>query len=103
MIKEYVANTHGHTHTLFTLQVMCVFKIKRAGERHRYAPFERLHNRQLLWHGSRLTNYVGLLSQGLRITPPEAPVVRVRAFNHCMRLSGRLATCSEKASILLTW
>ena len=30
--------------------------------------------RQLLWHGSRLTNWVGILSQGLRIAPPEAPV-----------------------------
>lgn len=28
----------------------------------------------LLWHGSRLTNYGGILSQGLRIAPPEAPV-----------------------------
>lgn len=31
-------------------------------------------NKQLLWHGSRLTNFVGILSQGLRIAPPEAPV-----------------------------
>ena len=30
--------------------------------------------RQLLWHGSRLSNWVGILSQGLRIAPPEAPV-----------------------------
>ena len=28
----------------------------------------------LLWHGSRLSNWVGILSQGLRIAPPEAPV-----------------------------
>lgn len=28
----------------------------------------------LLWHGSRVTNFVGILSQGLRIAPPEAPV-----------------------------
>ena len=28
----------------------------------------------LLWHGSRLTNWVGIISQGLRIAPPEAPV-----------------------------
>ena len=27
-----------------------------------------------MWHGSRLTNWVGILSQGLRIAPPEAPV-----------------------------
>ena len=31
-------------------------------------------NRYLLWHGSRLTNWMGILSQGLRIAPPEAPV-----------------------------
>ena len=31
-------------------------------------------NRQLLWHGSRLTNWCGILSTGLRIAPPEAPV-----------------------------
>jgi len=29
----------------------------------------------LLWHGSRTTNFAGILSQGLRIAPPEAPVV----------------------------
>ena len=27
----------------------------------------------LLWHGSRTTNFYGILSQGLRIAPPEAP------------------------------
>lgn len=30
--------------------------------------------RMLLWHGSRLSNWVGILSQGLRVAPPEAPV-----------------------------
>lgn len=28
---------------------------------------------KLLWHGSRLSNVVGILSKGLRIAPPEAP------------------------------
>ena len=46
----------------------------RKGERQKYRPFKDLHNRKLLWHGSRSTNYVGILSQGLRIAPPEAPV-----------------------------
>ena len=27
----------------------------------------------LPWHGSRLTNWVGILSQGLRIASPEPP------------------------------
>jgi poly [ADP-ribose] polymerase len=32
-----------------------------------------LGNKRLLWHGSRLTNYVGILSKGLKIAPLEAP------------------------------
>lgn len=28
----------------------------------------------LLYHGSRTLNYVGILSEGLRIAPPDAPV-----------------------------
>ncbi|KAF8773151.1 Poly [ADP-ribose] polymerase like protein [Argiope bruennichi] len=51
-----------------------VFKINRHGEKDKYKKFKDLHNKKLLWHGSRLTNYVGILSQGLRIAPPEAPV-----------------------------
>ena len=33
-----------------------------------------LGNRVLLFHGSRLSNWAGILSQGLRVAPPEAPV-----------------------------
>ena len=33
-----------------------------------------MKNKMLLWHGSRIANFVGILSQGLRIAPPEAPV-----------------------------
>ena len=40
----------------------------------RYKAFKKLHNRMLLWHGSRTSNFAGILSQGLRIAPPEAPV-----------------------------
>ena len=53
-----------------------IFKIEREGESQRYKPFKQLRNRRLLWHGSRTTNFAGILSQGLRIAPPEAPVVR---------------------------
>uniref|UniRef100_A0A3B5AWL1 Poly [ADP-ribose] polymerase n=1 Tax=Stegastes partitus TaxID=144197 RepID=A0A3B5AWL1_9TELE len=74
VIIQYVKNTHAATHNTYTLEVQEIFKIVREGERQRYRPFEELHNRQLLWHGSRATNYAGILSQGLRIAPPEAPV-----------------------------
>ncbi|OEL33672.1 Poly [ADP-ribose] polymerase 2 [Dichanthelium oligosanthes] len=39
-----------------------------------YSMFASTENRMLLWHGSRLSNWAGILSQGLRIAPPEAPV-----------------------------
>eukprot|EP00029_Vermamoeba_vermiformis_P007076 TRINITY_DN2952_c0_g1_i1.p1 TRINITY_DN2952_c0_g1~~TRINITY_DN2952_c0_g1_i1.p1 ORF type:complete len:941 (+),score=268.76 TRINITY_DN2952_c0_g1_i1:48-2870(+) len=74
MIKEYVKNTHAPTHTDYTLKLQEVFKVDRANESANYKKYDKLKNKMLLWHGSRLTNYVGILSQGLRIAPPEAPV-----------------------------
>ena len=49
----------------------------RKGESSRFKPFSKLPNRKLLWHGSRVTNMAGILSQGLRIAPPEAPVTGI--------------------------
>ncbi|KAL1517903.1 hypothetical protein ABEB36_001606 [Hypothenemus hampei] len=74
IIHEYVKNTHATTHDNYDLDVQEVFVVKRHGEDKRYKPFRKLPNRKLLWHGSRITNFVGILSQGLRIAPPEAPV-----------------------------
>jgi len=74
MIQEYVKNTHAKTHRHYSLKVEEVFSLAREGEAKRYRPFKELPNRKLLWHGSRTTNYAGILSQGLRIAPPEAPV-----------------------------
>ncbi|XP_063974241.1 poly [ADP-ribose] polymerase isoform X2 [Diachasmimorpha longicaudata] len=74
IIEEYVTNTHAATHTMYNLDIQDVFVIKRQGEEKRFKPFRKLPNRKLLWHGSRTTNYAGILSQGLRIAPPEAPV-----------------------------
>ncbi|XP_071962763.1 poly [ADP-ribose] polymerase 1-like isoform X2 [Antedon mediterranea] len=74
MIETYVENTHAKTHRSYSLKVLEVLRIKREGESKRHKPFRKLPNRYLLWHGSRTTNYAGILSQGLRIAPPEAPV-----------------------------
>lgn len=74
LLINYVKNTHAPTHTNYHLDVEEIFKVVRKGEDRRYKPFKKMHNRQLLWHGSRLTNFVGILSNGLKIAPPEAPV-----------------------------
>lgn len=74
MIQEYVRNTHAKTHSNYELEIVDVLKVRRHHEELRYKPFKKLHNRKLLWHGSRLTNFAGIISQGLRIAPKEAPV-----------------------------
>lgn len=72
LLEKYVRNTHADTHTDFELEIEDIFNVERVGEKRRYKPFKKLHNRKLLWHGSRLTNFVGILSNGLKIAPPEA-------------------------------
>ncbi|XP_061389126.1 poly [ADP-ribose] polymerase [Musca vetustissima] len=74
LLTKYVKNTHAATHNMYDLEVVDIFKVARQGESRRYKPFKKLHNRRLLWHGSRLTNFAGILSNGLKIAPPEAPV-----------------------------
>ncbi|KAL1143126.1 hypothetical protein V6Z11_A11G141100 [Gossypium hirsutum] len=74
LIEKYLLTTHAPTHTDWKLELEEVFSLEREGELDKFAPYrEKLSNRMLLWHGSRLTNFVGILSQGLRIAPPEAP------------------------------
>uniref|UniRef100_F1KUX9 Poly [ADP-ribose] polymerase n=1 Tax=Ascaris suum TaxID=6253 RepID=F1KUX9_ASCSU len=71
-IMEYVKNTHAPTHNQYTIEVIDLIRVRREGESEHFK--RDLPNRHLLWHGSRITNFAGILSQGLRIAPPEAPV-----------------------------
>jgi poly [ADP-ribose] polymerase len=92
-LEAYLNNTRGQTHHMrysvsitpqtnfqdtHSKQVINIFRIERKGEEDRFqsSSYAKLKNsnRRLLWHGSRSTNYGGILSQGLRIAPPEAPV-----------------------------
>ncbi|VDK58855.1 unnamed protein product, partial [Cylicostephanus goldi] len=70
-VKTYMKNTHGATHTMFELEIVDIIRLDRDGEKDRFT--RDLGNRMLLWHGSSTMNYGGILSQGLRIAPPEAP------------------------------
>ena len=81
-LEDYLLKSRGKTH-FFVYTVQEIFRIERAGERQRFAasPYaaatttttDGRSDRRLLWHGSRVTNFGGILSQGLRIAPPEAP------------------------------
>ncbi|KAM6948792.1 poly [ADP-ribose] polymerase 2 [Aplochiton taeniatus] len=72
VIEKYLQSTHAPTHSDYTMSVLDIFSVDREGERESF--LSQLHNRTLLWHGSRLSNWVGILSQGLRVAPAEAPV-----------------------------
>ncbi|CAI9288697.1 unnamed protein product [Lactuca saligna] len=74
MITKYMKNTHAKTHSDYSVEIVQIFRASRHGEADRFSKFSNTKNRMLLWHGSRLTNWAGILSQGLRIAPPEAPV-----------------------------
>lgn len=76
-LSDYLVKSSGDSHGI-RYRLEDIFRIERAGEKARFdrSEFATLKdkNRRLLWHGSRTTNYGGILSQGLRIAPPEAPV-----------------------------
>eukprot|EP00126_Sphaerothecum_destruens_P008459 Sdes_comp20219_c0_seq1m13594 len=72
LIQEAVKNTHAESHQNFSIHINQIFSVNRAKESKQYRA--RLSNQQFLWHGSRISNYCGILSQGLRIAPPESPI-----------------------------
>jgi hypothetical protein len=68
MVEKYLKNTHGSTHDWYTLDLIDVFRVKREGEEERYTKkYKDMGNKQLLWHGSRITNFGGIFGTGLRI------------------------------------
>lgn len=91
LLKEYVYNTWGtrdndayrfnpganrwgnNPDTLRKPEILNIFKIQRKGEAEAISAWKGVPNHFLLFHGSKLYNYMGILSQGLRIAPPEAP------------------------------
>lgn len=75
-INQYLLKTRGETHHV-NYTVQDIFRIERQGELERFQESgyaSIASDRRLLWHGSRATNFGGILGQGLRIAPPEAPV-----------------------------
>lgn len=94
MVKNYLEYTKGPTHTEYQLELVDIFELEKE------APFVDVGNRMLLWHGSRLSNFVGILSQGLRIAPPEAPVTGYMFGEWSPRISRNVYCCEENTKII---
>ncbi|KAJ7293875.1 poly polymerase catalytic domain-containing protein [Mycena rebaudengoi] len=79
VLETYARDTHGATHSHMKINVTNAYRVERAAETEAwtkagYTKDMAEGDRLLLWHGSRSTNFAGILKQGLRIAPPEAPV-----------------------------
>lgn len=64
MIQKYVKNSVGQTHNYYKLELLDIFKVNREEEN---ARFKDYGNKMLLFHGSRVANFMGIFSKGLRI------------------------------------
>ena len=72
VMKTYIDNTRN-VNANDQYEVANIFKIQRKGEAEMIQAYKEVPNHFLLYHGSMLFNFMGILSQGLRIAPPEAP------------------------------
>lgn len=70
LIHLAIRNTHGSTHVGYRLVLQKVFRIEKASYNER---FVSVGNHVMLWHGSRCSNFTGILSKGLCIAPPHVP------------------------------
>lgn len=74
IIKDYVHNTHASTHNSYSIELADIYEIQRDGERDIYDKhYGSLDNKMLLWHGTRLTNYMSILQKGLLLRPDVIP------------------------------
>ena len=71
LVERSILSTHADTHSQYNMVMEELFSLEKPSET---SNFLDCGNRQLLFHGSRLSNWAGILGQGLRIAPPEAPV-----------------------------
>lgn len=73
-IETYIKNTHGKTHH-FKVELQDIFKIERQNEKNTYdKKFGTLNNKQLLWHGSSITNFCSIFKNGLLLDPSRLGV-----------------------------
>jgi len=77
-IQNYVAYSHGHTHK-YGLSLENVYCI--SDEREKDEEFNKLSNKKLLFHGTRTTNFLGILTNGLRL-PNSSQVVNGAALGY---------------------
>ena len=67
VIIKYIKNSSPNE------KVINIFSVNRKGENENMKKWEKLKKHYLLFHGTKIFNYLGIFSNGLKIAPPEAP------------------------------
>ncbi len=68
LIINYINNSESN------IKIKNIFKIEKIGEEKNYNfKWDKLQNKTLLFHGSKVFNFLGILTNGLKICPSEAP------------------------------
>ena len=70
-IKKFAESTIASNHQSLKIKIDTIFKLEKSGENKDFT--KELTNKRLLWHGSKMTNFAGILSHGIQPPPPEAP------------------------------
>jgi hypothetical protein len=72
LITTYLTTNVGHTHYM-SLKLHAVYSLDKLEESFHYRKWETLHNKQLLWHGTRMANVAGILTGSMKINPVGIP------------------------------
>lgn len=71
ILVDYLKNSMAPTHN-FKYEVLNIFEVNRQSEKDIYdAHTKKLHNKTLLFHGTRVSNLVGIFNNGLLCDPSK--------------------------------
>lgn len=69
ILSDYLENSKAPTHYI-KFKILNMYEIAREGEREAYDSFsDKLKNKTLLFHGTRTSNLIGILKNGLVVDP----------------------------------
>ncbi len=69
LLNKYIAASNNFINN----NIKNIFRVQRKGEAENLLKHSQIGNNTLLFHGSKIFNYIGIFSNGLKIAPPEAP------------------------------
>ena len=73
IISDYIVNTHGHTHKS-KIELIDIYNLQRNVSNNVTNTMKKIGNIQLLWHGSRMTNFCSIIKNGLILNPESLGV-----------------------------